>query len=858
MGVGAALMGQAVQEVQMESQSWYAKASAVVEDRRASVYECLFAMRTVVAFGGEHKELQRFQGALVQARRGGVRNGFKIGAGMGYTMTLGFPRDMAVDCGGPLKCVVFLGYALAFYVGMLLRYNDEKNPATGELWQPGTILAIFFCIFIGSFMIGIRAFRRRPSLKGGKQMNMLRATERGATVQEIELKQEDQLPTKKPELNMDLGRAKELGIGVPFISVEFHHGFNHKSTAETHRFHSMGRASDLSSDAGVTAPPSSHWSNGGRSDEGKREAAWVKPPAGCPPQMVAPDETSGAAVPASSQSAVKGRPERYFAKSTSKASAIVPVNPDPSFASSPSRSEVEHIQLCSPTLFYTFAASALGAIFIFLGLSILSLSESHVAEGPETPEVFWVLSGRWAAWTCFYHLPIFTMAILNIRAFCIYGSAPTCLMQNLNFLQKRAEEDGWKRPRLIGLFVILMQGANLLVYGMLFFAYVGKKKQHLGLILIHGIGHLLCMIMTETWARWFLPTPLAEKYSKRMGPSTLGTALLGFLAVIVGYTMAFRFAGPWIGVFLPSLLSLYELGSTAILVRTFTKEFVQQREVRQIYSMAGANQGILVSSHICMLHAMAEGARMILILAPITHNEADYKACLTPIVSGFLWNVMVRAGVLERFLFVASCQWKTCSRCNLLLQKVKYSTGLPRFFVIAAIAAVRGCFREVLPAGQERLGYAILCLLVADLLENLVSWILKSCGWQVYPEWRPLSLEQLKSRAAAQLHRRAASIDFDAVSSGGVAAVSENTKGFREECWKLRARFDFLYGKEDWGILPFWAHVVPVFIAQFHTLLCIIFLCNGLHYVLGFCQGSYDGIGRALMWWPSMTEEICG
>lgn len=49
MGVGAALMSKAVQEVQMESQSWYAKASAVVE-------ECLFAMRTVVAFGGEHKE----------------------------------------------------------------------------------------------------------------------------------------------------------------------------------------------------------------------------------------------------------------------------------------------------------------------------------------------------------------------------------------------------------------------------------------------------------------------------------------------------------------------------------------------------------------------------------------------------------------------------------------------------------------------------------------------------------------------------------------------------------------------------------------------------------------------------------
>jgi hypothetical protein len=35
---------------------------------------------------------------------------------------------------------------------------------------------------------------------------------------------------------------------------------------------------------------------------------------------------------------------------------------------------------------------------------------------------------------------------------------------------------------------------------------------------------------------------------------------------------------------------------------------------------------------------------------------------------------------------------------------VKYSTGFPRFFVLAAIAAVRGCFREVLPAGQEPVG----------------------------------------------------------------------------------------------------------------------------------------------------------
>eukprot|EP00439_Symbiodinium_sp_Y106_P024056 s2066_g2.t3 len=137
MGVGAAVMGKAIQEIMLESQSWYAKASGIVE-------ECLYAMRTVVAFGGEHRELKKFAEALVNTRRGGTKNGFKVGAGMGYTM-----------------CVVFLGYALAFWFGMTLRYHDQINPSTGKLWEPGTIMSIFFCIFIGSFSIG----SLDPSLK---------------------------------------------------------------------------------------------------------------------------------------------------------------------------------------------------------------------------------------------------------------------------------------------------------------------------------------------------------------------------------------------------------------------------------------------------------------------------------------------------------------------------------------------------------------------------------------------------------------------------------------------------------------------------------------------------------------------
>lgn len=138
--IGAALVGKALRQVQHESQGWYSKASMVVE-------ECLHAIRTVVAFGKESSELEKFSSAVNMAKKGGITNGFKIGAGMGYTYA-----------------VVFFSYALAFYYGMLLRYNDTINPSTGEVWTPGSIFAIFQCVFIGSFQIGnirpgIAAFR---------------------------------------------------------------------------------------------------------------------------------------------------------------------------------------------------------------------------------------------------------------------------------------------------------------------------------------------------------------------------------------------------------------------------------------------------------------------------------------------------------------------------------------------------------------------------------------------------------------------------------------------------------------------------------------------------------------------------
>jgi ABC-type multidrug transport system fused ATPase/permease subunit len=48
MAMGTICMGAAMEEIMFETQGWYAEAAKIVE-------ETLFAMRTVIAFGGEKK-----------------------------------------------------------------------------------------------------------------------------------------------------------------------------------------------------------------------------------------------------------------------------------------------------------------------------------------------------------------------------------------------------------------------------------------------------------------------------------------------------------------------------------------------------------------------------------------------------------------------------------------------------------------------------------------------------------------------------------------------------------------------------------------------------------------------------------
>jgi len=124
MAVGAVVMSSAVLDARREVQGPYEKAAALAD-------EVLFAIRTVVAFGGEAYELGRYANAVDVAKRGGLKNRIKTGVGMGY-----------------IWLIYFCSMALAFWFAMTLMYNGKEDLSAGK------VLSAFMCILTVGFMIG--------------------------------------------------------------------------------------------------------------------------------------------------------------------------------------------------------------------------------------------------------------------------------------------------------------------------------------------------------------------------------------------------------------------------------------------------------------------------------------------------------------------------------------------------------------------------------------------------------------------------------------------------------------------------------------------------------------------------------
>lgn len=81
----------------------YGSAGAIAE-------EVLSSIRTVVAFGGQQKELQRYNTNLVFARKNNIRRGLFNGLSMGFLFLL-----------------IYASYGLAFWYGVELILRDKTK-----------------------------------------------------------------------------------------------------------------------------------------------------------------------------------------------------------------------------------------------------------------------------------------------------------------------------------------------------------------------------------------------------------------------------------------------------------------------------------------------------------------------------------------------------------------------------------------------------------------------------------------------------------------------------------------------------------------------------------------------------------
>ncbi|XP_059608889.1 ATP-dependent translocase ABCB1 isoform X1 [Phlebotomus argentipes] len=109
----------------------YAKAGGIAE-------EVFGAIRTVVAFGGQELEAERYQSRLHNARSINIKKNFFMGLGFGL-----------------LWFFIYASYALAFWygVGLILQYNHL--PPDEQVYDAGVMFIVFFSVMMAGMNLGM-------------------------------------------------------------------------------------------------------------------------------------------------------------------------------------------------------------------------------------------------------------------------------------------------------------------------------------------------------------------------------------------------------------------------------------------------------------------------------------------------------------------------------------------------------------------------------------------------------------------------------------------------------------------------------------------------------------------------------
>uniref|UniRef100_A0ABM5GNJ0 ATP-dependent translocase ABCB1 isoform X1 n=1 Tax=Pogona vitticeps TaxID=103695 RepID=A0ABM5GNJ0_9SAUR len=122
LGLSAAAWAKVLTAYTNKELAAYAKAGSVAE-------EVLSAIRTVVAFGGQNKEIERYHKNLEDAKNIGIRKSITASVSLGLAFLL-----------------IYASYALAFWYGTTLILDEH--------YSIGGVLTVFFAVLIGAFGIG--------------------------------------------------------------------------------------------------------------------------------------------------------------------------------------------------------------------------------------------------------------------------------------------------------------------------------------------------------------------------------------------------------------------------------------------------------------------------------------------------------------------------------------------------------------------------------------------------------------------------------------------------------------------------------------------------------------------------------
>ncbi|XP_063889978.1 ATP-dependent translocase ABCB1-like isoform X2 [Scylla paramamosain] len=127
LGISTGLIAKVTTSLTSAELQKYGKAGSIAE-------EVLSSIRTVLAFGGEAKEIKRYEDNLVYARNAGVKRGLMTGVGVGV-----------------MWLFIYAAYALAFWYGTGLILDSRAG--NGD-YDPSKLIIVFFSVLMGAMNVG--------------------------------------------------------------------------------------------------------------------------------------------------------------------------------------------------------------------------------------------------------------------------------------------------------------------------------------------------------------------------------------------------------------------------------------------------------------------------------------------------------------------------------------------------------------------------------------------------------------------------------------------------------------------------------------------------------------------------------